>query len=174
MSNINYDKSYYINKNGKRFEELLNRHYIVPTLNSIPSENTLWWNDGGYNVTFRIGEFCRVLIDNDYVFYRLKDIKDNKAYWDEATATDLSEYYTKNQIDAKLENLIISGGSGGVELISLDEYEAKKENNEIVDNIMYFIMVDNEPYELYIGQHLIGKKGDNENAFFPYTFPIIF
>lgn len=146
---------YYLNKTGDRVSELLSRHYIVPTLNAVPTQDTLTWLDGEYEVEFRIGEFVRVFKDEEPIFYRLADIIDGKAVWNVGTGP-------------------IPTSTGGVELISLEDYNTKKENGELVDNIIYFIIVDGEPYELYIGQFLIAKKGDLANMNFPYTFPIIF
>lgn len=173
MSGVGYN-GYYLHKTGERVNELLSRQFIVPTLEDCPNETTLSWIDGGYEVVFRIGEFVRVPNGDDFTFYRLKDIKNGSAVWVDATSVDMRDYYTKKQIDDKLANIIISGGGGGVELISEEAYVSKKENGEIIDNVMYFIVVNGEPYELYIGYHLIGKKGEIENLAFPYTFPIIF
>lgn len=69
----------------ERFEELLYRHYIVPTLLSAPTENTLQWADGNYTVNFEIGDYCRVEdteSDLGYKFYRLFNIdSEGKAIW---------------------------------------------------------------------------------------------
>lgn len=178
---------YYLQKSGERVSTLLSRHYIVPTLDSAPTSETLSWNDGEYIVEFRIGEFVRVEDGNDYVFYRLKDINDGQAIWADATSADMSNYYTKEQIDDKFDKFNTSGNAPGgeietvpgifggcVELISEEEFSNKKESGDLKDNVIYFIVVDGEPYELYIGQHLIGKKGEIENLVFPYSFPLIF
>lgn len=175
MSGIEGHNGYYLKKTGERVNELLSRQFVVPTLEEKPNEGTLSWVDGSYEVAFRVGEFVRVPSGEDFVFYRLKDIKNGRAAWVDATSADMKDYYTKKEIDDKIANIIISGGgSGGVELISEEGYASKKENGTIVDNVMYFIVVNDEPYELYIGHHLIGKKGEIENLAFPYTFPIIF
>lgn len=165
---------YHLHKTGERVSELLSRQFIVPTLDSVPTRETLKWIDGDYEVNFRIGELVRVKFNDEYKFYRLKDIYEGKALWVDANESDLNNYYTKLEIDNKLQQLVIPAASGGVELVSEEEYNLKKENGEIEGNVMYFIVVDDEPYELYIGYHLIGKKGDSENTQFPYTFPIIF
>lgn len=70
----------------ERFEELLYRQYIVPTLLSAPTENTLQWADGNYTISFEIGDYCRVEDteneDLGYKFYRLFNItSDGKAVW---------------------------------------------------------------------------------------------
>lgn len=174
MSGIEGHNGYYLKKSGDRVNELLSRQFIVPTLQSPPTENTLKWDDGNYEVTFRVGELVRVPKDNDYVFYRLKDISNGKALWANATSADMDDYYTKSQIDKKLSDLVISGGSGGVEIVSIEEYENKKNTGSIIDNILYFIVVNDEPYELYIGYHLIAKQGEIGSIGFPYTFPITF
>lgn len=207
MSEIN-NKGYYLNKTGDRVNDLLSRHFIVPTINKIPDETTTQWEDGDYIVTFRIGEFVRVELNNDYTFYRLKDIKEGKAIWINVQEFDVSDFYTKEevedkisnsvkdkadkattlsgyniddaytkqQIDKKLSELIIpgGGGSGGVEILTPEEYEEKKNSDSIVSNMVYLLLVDGDPFELYIGTILIGKKGDLENMQFPYIFPIIF
>ena len=174
MSGVEGHNGYYLKKSGERVNELLSRQFIVPTLNEVPSSSTLTWIDGDYEVEFRIGELVRVPNGDDYSFFRLKDVTNDGAVWMNATTADLDDYYTRKEIDDKLANLVISGGGGGVELVSEEQYNSKVENGEIIDNVMYFIVVDDEPYELYIGYHLIAKKGELANVSFPYTFPIIF
>lgn len=214
MNGIEGHDGYYSRITGDRLIELLNRQYTVPTLNSIPDSTTIKWMDGKYEVFFRIGEFVRVLIGDSYVYFRLKDIKDNHAEWEqldsfkledyytkkdiddkgylteqdishlatkeyvqeelENASVDLSNYYTKTQVDSKLEDLILSGGGGGVEVLSPEEYDNKKQNNSIISNMIYLLVVNNAPYELYVGTILIGKKSELESIGFPYTFPIIF
>lgn len=98
-------EGYHLQKSGDRVSTLLSRHYVVPTLDSPPNENTLAWNDDSYMVNFRIGEFARVATDNGYVFYRLDDIAENKASWQELTSEDLSNYYTKDEINGLLSGL---------------------------------------------------------------------
>lgn len=167
---------YHLGKTGERVKQLLDRHYIVPTLDTSPEETTLSWQDGKYTVLFRIGEFVRVSKEDTFIFYQLKDIKENKAVWAEASEVDLSDYYTKKQIDDKLRDIIISGGggSGGVEIVTPEEYEDKKNSDLIIDNIIYLVIKDNEPYEMYVGLFLIAKKGELQNISFPYSFPITF
>lgn len=174
MSGVAGHNGYYLKKSGERVNDLLSRQFIVPTLYAAPTSETLSWEDGDYVVEFRVGEFVRVQDNNDFIFYRLKDINDNGAVWANATSADMQDYYTRKEVDDKLSKLVISGGGGGVELVSEEEYATKKENGEIADNILYFIVVDDEPYELYIGLHLIAKKGEIESLGFPYTFPITF
>lgn len=173
MSGVQGYDGYYLRKTGERVNELLSRQYIVPTVDTAPTKDTLTWDDGDYEIAFRIGEFVRVPNENDYSFFRLKDINENGAVWADATSADMQDYYTKKEIDDKISKIVISGG-GGVEIVSEEEYAAKKKNGELVDNVMYFIIVNGEPYELYIGAHLIAKRGEIEDLGFPYTFPIIF
>ena len=175
MSGFNGQNGYYLRKTGERVNELLSRQFVVPTLDAPPTDATLQWNDGDYTVEFRIGEFVRVHVDADYVFYRLKDVSGGKAYWTEATASDMSDYYTREEIDRKLSQIIPGGGTGGgVEILTPDQYEGKKENGEIISNVIYLLLLDGEPYEMYVGLILIAKKGEIANISFPYTFPIIF
>lgn len=173
MSGILGHNGFYLKKTGERVNDLLSRQFIVPTLDAEPNSATLSWTDGDYEVIFRVGEFVRVAVENDYTFYRLKDINDNGAVWVNATSADMKDYYTRKEIDKKISDLVISGG-GGVVILSAEDYDSKKENGELIDYILYFIVVDDEPYELYIGEHLIAKKGEIGNLSFPYTFPIIF
>lgn len=102
---VTTSEGYHLQKSGDRVSTLLSRHYVVPTLASPPNENTLAWNDDSYMVNFRIGEFARVATDNGYLFYRLDDIAENKASWQELTSEDLSNYYTKDEINQLLSGL---------------------------------------------------------------------
>lgn len=221
--NTKANAGYYLNKSGERVNDLLSRHFIVPTLSAPPDINTTQWQDGNYTVPFRIGEFVRVYSESskDYIFFRLKDINEGKAVWvkdepggktpsqdavnpnNKITIDDnnsrgeyidiraevdlttgrhitlsLDESNLKDSIDeinTKISNLGTPGGvSGGVEIVTPEEYEEKKNNNEILSNVIYLLVIDNSPFELYIGNILIGKKGDLENIQFPYTFPITF
>ena len=83
MNDVN-NNGYYIDEYGDRIKELLYRHFIVPTINNIPNENTLSWEDNGNTVNFRIGESVRVIEDDIIYFYTLKDIKNSKAEWEKA------------------------------------------------------------------------------------------
>ena len=60
-------KGYELHKTGARVKELLERQFIVPTLDSIPTETTTSWQDGEYVVHFRVGEICRVKIGDNCV-----------------------------------------------------------------------------------------------------------
>ena len=82
-------KGYELHKTGSRVNELLERHFIVPTLESVPNENTRNWADGEYLVDFRIGELCRVKEDQEWVFYRLVDIVDGLRVWQKANAPEI-------------------------------------------------------------------------------------
>ena len=94
---------------GDRVMELLRRQFVVPTLSSAPTTNTLRWvDDMGYTNTFRVGELCRVAIDDGYTFYILKDLKDGVATWELMGSSggegdaDLTPVY--NLIKTKLDN----------------------------------------------------------------------
>lgn len=172
MNGVNGHNGYYIQESGDRIVELLSRQFIVPTLETIPTSGTTSWQDGDYVVDFRIGEFCRVLVNEDYVFYRLKDIN-NGAVWVDATSADLKDYYTKKQIDDKLAQIVVSGGSS-VTVMTQEEYDILVSGDAVISNAIYFIVENNEPHSLYIGTFQIAKKGELENISFPYTFPITF
>lgn len=68
----------------------VNKNYIknkpeIPTLEAIPDENTLSYvNTDGTTINFRIGDEARVLEDGEYVFYRLYDLADGVASWQES------------------------------------------------------------------------------------------
>lgn len=140
---------YYLNKTGDRVNQLLSRHFVVPTLSTVPDETTLNWQDGEYTVSFRIGELCRTKVNDKYKFYRLTDISTGLAIWKE------------------------DSGSGSVEIISEEEYEQLIQQNTIIANCVYLIIDEaNQPKYLYIGRVLIAQKDGDVG--FAYSFPIIF
>lgn len=99
MSGIEGKKGYYLQKTGARVNELLERHYIVPTFTTSPTEDTLSWDDDGHIVYFRVGEIIRVKTPEGYDFYRVNDIKDDRINW--VKIDTLSDTYTKGEIDVK-------------------------------------------------------------------------
>lgn len=104
MSVVN--NGYHLRKTGERVNELLSRQFIVPTLSTAPTSATLKWEDGEYDVYFRVGEMCRVRQDDEWVFYRLDDIANGKAFWSNANASelpDMGDYYTKDEVDDKIK-----------------------------------------------------------------------
>lgn len=104
MSVVN--NGYHLRKTGERVNELLSRQFIVPTLSTAPTSATLKWKDGEYDVYFRVGEMCRVRQDDEWVFYRLDDIANGKAFWSNANASelpDMGDYYTKDEVDDKIK-----------------------------------------------------------------------
>lgn len=139
---------YYLGMTGDRFRTLLERQYIVPTLESPPDENTHTWQDGEYVVDFRIGELCRVRVDNKWVFYRLQNISSSVYDWEEANTC-------------------------GVMYLSYEEYVFLREHNLLSQSTIYMIMDNEELIELRIGEILIGVKESASNGF-PYYFPIVF
>lgn len=104
MSVVN--NGYHLRKTGERVNELLSRQFIVPTLSTAPTSATLKWKDGEYDVYFRVGEMCRVRQGNEWVFYRLDDIANEKAVWSNANASelpDMGDYYTKEETDKRIK-----------------------------------------------------------------------
>ena len=99
MSGIEGKKGYYLQKTGARVNELLERHYIVPTFTTSPTEDTLSWDDEGHIIYFRVGEIIRVKTPEGYDFYRVKDIKDDRINWVKIDTP--SDTYTKDEIDVK-------------------------------------------------------------------------
>lgn len=193
---------YELKMSGSRVGELLSRQFIVPTLDAPPTSKTLSWEDGKYTVTFRIGELCRVQENGEWKFYRLQDVNGNIAFWVNANASDapdLSNYYTKEEVDEKVgsieipevelddyytkdevDNKIEEGVSGitfpedeSIKNLTQDEYDAMKEADLLSDKTLYFISKDDSPVALYIGKVQIAVREEGSKGF-AYNFPIIF
>lgn len=197
MSVVN--NGYHLRKTGERVNELLSRQFIVPTLSTSPTSATLKWEDGEYDVYFRVGEMCRVRQEAEWVFYRLDDIANGKAFWSNANASelpdmgdyytkdevddkikeyqpDLSEYYTKDEVDTKIEeevSSIIIPEDESIKNVTEDEYNAMFDANELSDKTMYFVSKDGSPIALYIGRVQIAVREEGSKGF-AYNFPIIF
>lgn len=195
-------KGYELKMSGSRVSELLSRQFVVPTLDVPPTSDTLSWEDGKYTVTFRIGELCRVQENGEWKFYRLQDVNGNIAFWVNANASeapDLSNYYTKEEVDEKVgsieipevelddyytkeevDNKIDEGVSGitfpedeSIKNVTQDEYDAMKEANLLSDKTLYFVSKDDSPVALYIGKVQIAVREEGSKGF-AYNFPIIF
>lgn len=147
-------KGYELHKTGSRVNELLERHFIVPTLESVPNENTRNWTDGEYLVDFRIGELCRVKDNQEWVFYRLVDIADGLRIWQKANASEIQE-------DESIKN------------VTEDEYNAMYDANTLSDKTLYFVSKDGSPVALYIGKIQIAVREEGSKGF-AYNFPITF
>lgn len=199
MSENNTYKGYHLKKTGSRVNELLSRQFIVPTLNDVPTSNTLTWKDGEYIVEFRVGELCRVSVNNKWEFYRLHDINGKIAYWEKANASelpDMSDYYTKDEVDDKISEHVpdlseyytkeeteqkISDSISSVVIpedesiknVTEDEYNAMLEADTLSDKTMYFVSKDGSPIALYIGKVQIAVREEGSKGF-AYNFPIIF
>lgn len=151
MSGLEGKNGYYLKKTGARVNELLERHFIVPTFTTPPTEKTLSWDDNGNIVYFRIGETVRVVTSNSCDFYRVNDIKDGIIVWVKLenfdknnyytqeeinnkgfltsetvshflTEEDLSDYYNKQEIDDKFSNIEIPEQEGSIDEESLQDY----------------------------------------------------
>lgn len=195
-------KGYELKMSGSRVGELLSRQFVVPTLDAPPTSETLSWEDGKYTVTFRIGELCRVQENGEWKFYRLQDVNGNIAFWVNANASDapdLSNYYTKEEVDDKVgsieipevelddyytkeevDNKIDEGVSGitfpedeSIKNLTQDEYDAMKEADLLSDKTLYFVSKDDSPVALYIGKVQIAVREEGSKGF-AYNFPIIF
>jgi hypothetical protein len=172
-------KGYELHKSGARVNELLERQFICPTLNSIPNEETLSWKDGQYTVQFRIGELSRVKVNDEWQFYRLTDIANNKAVWDKANASeapDLSDYYTKEEADKQIQDKISAitfPEDESIKNVTEDEYNAMLEADALSLNTMYFVSKDGSPIALYIGKVQIAVREEGSKGF-AYNFPITF
>lgn len=172
-------KGYELHKSGERVKELLERHFIVPTLTSAPSQDTLSWNDGKYVVSFRIGELCRVKENEQWQFYRLYDVVNGVAYWQKANASelpDMSDYYTKEETDEKIKDSVSSvviPEDESIKNVTEDEYNAMFDADELSENTLYFISKDGSPIALYIGKVQIAVREEGSKGF-AYNFPIIF
>lgn len=139
---------YYLGITGNRFSTLLERQYIVPTLDTPPDETVGSWQDGEYTVEFRIGELCRVWTDNKWIFYRLENVQDGKYEWIEANTC-------------------------GVVYLSYEEFDAMRQQGTLSQSTIYMIMEDGQLIELRIGEILIGIKESSNNGF-AYYLPIVF
>lgn len=139
---------YYLGITGNRFSTLLERQYIVPTLDTPPDETISSWQDGEYTVEFRIGELCRVWTDNKWIFYRLENVQDGKYEWIEANTC-------------------------GVVYLSYEEFDAMRQQGTLSQSTIYMIMEDGQLIELRIGEILIGIKESSNNGF-AYYLPIVF
>lgn len=192
-------KGFELHKTGARVNELLERQFVVPTLGTPPNEQTTNWEDGTYLVYFRIGEFCRVKEDKEWVFYRLVDIVEGKRIWAKANASempdisnyytkeetdnrieehtpDLSDYYSKEEVDNKIEEgvaSIVIPEDESIKNVTEDEYNAMFEANTLSDKTMYFVSKDGSPIALYIGKVQIAVREEGSKGF-AYNFPIIF
>jgi hypothetical protein len=172
-------KGYHLKKTGSRVNELLSRQFIVPTLDDVPTGNTLTWQDGEYVVEFRVGELCRVSVNNKWEFYRLHDISNGTAHWEKANASelpDMSDYYTKEETDRKIEDgvaSIVLPEDESIRNVTEDEYNAMYEAESLSDKTMYFVSKDGSPVALYIGKIQIAVRDEGSKGF-AYNFPIIF
>ena len=172
MSSTSRQTGYYLNKTGERVNTLLDRQYVVPTLSTPPSDSTLSWDDDGYIVEFRIGDFCRAEVQNEYKFYRLQDVNNSKAVWAEENKVDLENYYTKEEVTTSISTAIQSIPKG-VQILTIEEFEELQKNDSTETTQIYLVIKNEEPYELYIGDILIAKKSDIDLGF-PYSFPFNF
>ena len=172
-------EGYHLNKTGERVSELLSRQFIVPTFNSPPTEQTKNWIDGQYLVDFRIGEMCRVKVNNTFVFYRLQDISDGKYVWindDVSEMPDMSNYYTKEETDIKINEKIENiefPQDESIKQLTQQEYDSLNEYGLISDKTLYLILENGEPVGMFIGNFQIATK-DLGSKGFPYSFPVIF
>ena len=192
-------EGYHLNKTGERVSELLSRQFVVPTLGSVPTEHTRNWIDGEYLVDFRIGELCRVKVEEEWVFYRVVDIVGGNRVWAKANASempDMSDYYTKEEVDTKIEehqpdlseyytkeeteqkieegvSSIVIPEDESIKNVTEDEYNAMFEADTLSDKTMYFVSKDGSPIALYIGKVQIAVREEGSKGF-AYNFPIIF
>lgn len=192
-------EGYHLNKTGERVSELLSRQFVVPTLESVPTEQTRNWIDGEYLVDFRIGELCRVKVEEEWVFYRLVDIVGGSRVWEKSNSSempDMSEYYTKEEVDTKIDehqpdlseyytkeeteqtieeslSSIVIPEDESIKNVTEDEYNAMFEEDTLSDKTMYFVSKDGSPIALYIGKVQIAVREEGSKGF-AYNFPIIF
>lgn len=141
-------QGYELHKTGARVKELLERQFVVPTLDAPPTSETTTWQDGEYLVDFRIGEMCRVSVGGVYRFFQLVDISEGVATWKEDS-------------------------TGGVEIVTEEMYESLKESSQLIANVIYLVMGADDPIALYIGTILIAQREEGQKGF-TYNFPIIF
>lgn len=157
MSVVN--NGYHLRKTGERVNELLSRQFIVPTLSTAPTSATLKWKDGEYDVYFRVGEMCRVRQDDEWVFYRLDDIANGKAFWSNANASelpDMGDYYTKDEVDDKIKehqpdlseyytadevDQRLDEKANSTDLPNMSEYYTKKEADKKIEESVSSVVI---------------------------------
>lgn len=157
MSVVN--NGYHLRKTGERVNELLSRQFIVPTLSTAPTSATLKWDDGEYDVYFRVGEMCRVRQDDEWVFYRLDDIANGKAFWSNANASelpDMGDYYTKDEVDDKIKehqpdlseyytadevDQRLDEKANSTDLPNMSEYYTKKEADKKIEESVSSVVI---------------------------------
>lgn len=157
MSVVN--NGYHLRKTGERVNELLSRQFIVPTLSTAPTSATLKWEDGEYDVYFRVGEMCRVRQDDEWVFYRLDDIANGKAFWSNANASelpDMGDYYTKDEVDDKIKehqpdlseyytadevDQRLDEKANSTDLPNMSEYYTKKEADKKIEESVSSVVI---------------------------------
>lgn len=152
-------EGYHLNKTGERVSELLSRQFVVPTLGSVPTQQTRNWIDGEYLVDFRIGELCRVKVEEEWVFYRLVDIVGGNRIWAKANSSempDMSDYYTKEETDKRIEEHTpdlseyytskevdekLDGKADSDELPDMSKYYTKKETEQKIEEGVSSIVI---------------------------------
>lgn len=157
MSVVN--NGYHLRKTGERVNELLSRQFIVPTLSTAPTSATLKWEDGEYDVYFRVGEMCRVRQEDEWVFYRLDDIANGKAFWSNANASelpDMGDYYTKDEVDDKIKehqpdlseyytadevDQRLDEKANSTDLPNMSEYYTKKEADKKIEESVSSVVI---------------------------------
>ena len=153
------NNGYHLRKTGERVNELLSRQFIVPTLSTAPTSTTLKWEDGEYDVYFRVGEMCRVRQDDEWVFYRLDDIANGKALWSNANASelpDMGDYYTKDEVDDKIKehqpdlseyytadevDQRLDEKANSTDLPNMSEYYTKKEADKKIEESVSSVVI---------------------------------
>ena len=153
------NNGYHLRKTGERVNELLSRQFIVPTLSTAPTSATLKWEDGEYDVYFRVGEMCRVRQDDEWVFYRLDDIANGKAFWSNANASelpDMGDYYTKDEVDDKIKehqpdlseyytadevDQRLDEKANSTDLPNMSEYYTKKEADKKIEESVSSVVI---------------------------------
>lgn len=157
MSVVN--NGYHLRKTGERVNELLSRQFIVPTLSTAPTSATLKWEDGEYDVYFRVGEMCRVRQEDEWAFYRLDDIANGKAFWSNANASelpDMGDYYTKDEVDDKIKehqpdlseyytadevDQRLDEKANSTDLPNMSEYYTKKEADKKIEESVSSVVI---------------------------------
>lgn len=153
------NNGYHLRKTGERVNELLSRQFIVPTLSTAPTSATLKWEDGEYDVYFRVGEMCRVRQDDEWVFYRLDDIANGKAFWSNANTSelpDMGDYYTKTEVDDKIKehqpdlseyytadevDQKLGEKANSTDLPNMSEYYTKKEADKKIEESVSSVVI---------------------------------
>jgi hypothetical protein len=102
---------------------------------------------------------------NNYLESKLDDYVTKETYTD-----NLKNYYTKTQIDDKLD----ADNLCNIMHLTEASYNLLVKRNQIQENCIYILYKFNRPVSIFIGSLHLAKRNTTGSIGFPYTFPITF